>query len=508
MQEFFNYFTEASFMPHGHCYFWSPGILWPYAISDSIIALAYLVIPLSLVRIVRRRNDFTYMWMLGLFAVFILGCGTTHVFDVVNIWKPLYQYDVSVRIITALASIGTAITLVIITPKLILIPSAEQWKSMNEELRSLNETLEQKVEERTAELLQSAAQFEFLTDTIPQIVWTAKAKGAADYFNKNWYDYTGLDLEESRNDGWTSTIHPDDLEAFQLTWEESVNTGTSFQREFRLLNAADQTYRWHLARALCMKDNQGTVTKWFATATDIHDQRSQQEELTRINEELDNFVYTASHDLKAPISNLEGLLHLIYEKSTNSMSGKILELFKMMKSQVAKLREIIHDLSDVGRIQREAMENFEMIDVSKVFNEFQVTHREAIENTEAEIQANFREPQLYFSLRLFRSAMHNLLDNAIKYRSYERKPVINITTSQENSYFVLTVKDNGIGIEAEYLPKIFGMFMRFNQDRDGTGIGLYMVKRIAEKYQGKVEVNSQFGVGTEVKVYLMPPTSS
>ena len=388
MQEFFNQFIENNFMPHGHCYLWKPSILWSYAISDSVIALAYLVIPLSLVRIVRRRKDFTYVWMVALFAVFILGCGTTHVFDVINIWKPFYGIDASVRIITALASIGTAVMLLAITPRLILIPSARQWEEINEELRSLNENLEQKVQERTVKLAQSMARFEL-----------------------------------------------------------------------------------------------------------------QNEELKRANEELDNFLYTASHDLKTPISNLEGLINLMHRKSSDRHSEDS-PLFDMMTKQVEKLRDVIYDLSEVGRIQRETEEHFEMVNIMSVLKEFEADHQERIWQANAEIHTDFEQAEFYFSEKLFTNLLHNLLDNALKYRSDERRPVIHVKTYRENEYLVVEVKDNGIGIKPEHQHKIFGMFNRFNRDQEGTGIGLYMVKKIAEKYHGKVEVESQVGQGAAFKVYL------
>jgi PAS domain S-box-containing protein len=504
MLELLEYLIESPFMPHGHCYFWTPSILWSYAVSDSIIALAYLIIPLSLVKIVKKRDDFTYMWMIALFAVFILGCGTTHIFDVINIWKPLYQLDIGVRVITALASIGTAATLMVITPKLVLIPSAEQWRKMNEELRLLNEDLEKKVQERTAELRQSAAKFEFLTDTIPQIIWTANPEGEADYFNKNWYDYSGLTFEQSKGESWNSVIHPDDIESFTVSWQKALQNGIPFQREFRIRNASDQSFRWHLGRALPMTDENGEVTKWFATATDVHDQRTQHEELKKINEELDNFVYTASHDLKAPISNLEGLLTLIYRKCSGQVSEEVTSLFDMMKKQIGKLKDIIRDLSDVGRIQKEAAENFEVVDMVAVYEEFLVSHQEIIAKTGAIIRSDFQQAELFFSIRLLRSLVYNLLDNSLKYRASDKKPLIDVKTFQEKGYFVLTVEDNGIGVESEHIPKLFNMFTRFNRDQEGTGIGLYMVKRIAEKYQGKIEIESRIGEGTLVKVYLAP----
>ena len=381
-------------MPHGHCYHWEPAVVWSYAISDGIIALAYLVIPLSLVRIVRSRKDFNYMWMVTLFAVFILGCGTTHVFDVINIWTPLYTLDAGVRIVTALASVGTAAMLLVITPRLILIPSAQQWKAVNEELRLLNESLEQKVQERTAKLKES--------------------------------------IEQSER---------------------------------------------------------------------------QNEALRRANEELDNFLYTASHDLKSPVTNLEGLLQLLSKRSTKLLSETAEPLLGMMSQQMEKLSDVIYDLSEVGKVQRRADEPAERVDIRTVFEDFKETQQGRIRQLEAEFDATLEVSELYFSKKLFTSVMHNLLDNALKYRADERPPMIHLRTYQAGEYLVLEVKDNGSGIRPDHLSKVFGMFTRFHRTKEGTGIGLYLVKKIAEKYHGKVEVASEVNRGTTFRVYFaqQPP---
>ncbi len=394
MQEIINHFAENNFMPHGHCYQWNPAVLWSYAISDGIIALAYLVIPLSLVKIVRARKDFKYMWMVTLFAVFILSCGTTHVFDVINIWTPLYTIDAGVRIITALASIGTAAMLLTITPRLILIPSAAQWRAVNEELRGLNENLEQLVQERTAKLAESVAQTE-----------------------------------------------------------------------------------------------------------------RQNQELRRANEELDGFLYAASHDLKAPVANLAGLVQLLSKKGTKVVSETADPLLGMMGKQMEKLSDVIRDLSEVGRIQRRAEEPAERVDVEAVLNEFTETQQPRIQRLNAELHGRFEYTDFYLSRRLFTNVMHNLLENALKYRADERSPIIHVRTYREEDFLVLEVKDNGVGIKPDHLDKIFGMFNRFNRSKEGTGIGLYLVKKIAEKYDGKVSVASQVGQGSTFRVYFRPPTS-
>src|SRR6185312_3133864 len=322
------------FMPHGHCYFWRPEIVWTNALSDSIIAIAYLTIPISLVYIVRMRKDFRYHWMLLLFAVFILGCGGTHVMDVINIWNPIYRLDSLLRVITALASIGTAIMLVKLTPSILLIPDADTFKKTNEqlqrtnaqlqesykelaareeELRVLNAGLEGLIEERTKELKESEERFRTMADNISNLAWIANGDGWISWYNKRWYDYTGTTPEQMEGWGWQAVHDPDELPKVMESWIESIQSGNPFEMIFPL-KGADGAFRPFLTRGMPVRNEQGIITKWFGTNTDISEQianeallEAKNEELAKINTDLDNFIYTASHDLKAPVANIEGL---------------------------------------------------------------------------------------------------------------------------------------------------------------------------------------------------------
>src|ERR1044071_769602 len=107
---------ERDFMPHGHCYFWRPDILWTHVISDGLIALAYFSIPVTLIYFVRRRRDLPFPWILLLFAAFILLCGTTHILGIITVWKPIYALDGATKVVTACVSVVTAIALVPLVP--------------------------------------------------------------------------------------------------------------------------------------------------------------------------------------------------------------------------------------------------------------------------------------------------------------------------------------------------------------------------------------------------------
>ncbi|AHM60665.1 hypothetical protein D770_12040 [Flammeovirgaceae bacterium 311] len=495
---------DSGFMPHGHCYYWEPYIMWSHAISDSIIALAYLTIPLSLIKIVRSRkeDDFAYMWMLLLFAVFILGCGATHIMDVVNIWEPWYRTDSAIRIITALASIGTAVLLVRITPQLIMVPSGRRWKELNEELKSLNEQLEQNVQTRTEELEKLAARYKFLSDAIPQIIWTANPIGKTEYLNKTWFTYTGQKEEESTASNWNSRVHPEDLVPARAAWQESVEKGVPFEAKIRIASKSGE-YCWHLSRALPMTNSQGQIENWFGTATNIHDQVTKNQQLERTNEELDNFVYTASHDLKTPILNIDGLLQLMKAKIPANENKDLQNIYARIDKSVNQLRETIHDLADITRIQREPAEESHWINLPELIEEFKVNHQLLYESTAATLDADLEEVEICcISRKHMRSLLDNLLSNALKYRHPERPPHVQVKSELEDQYYKISIHDNGIGIAPEHQPKVFDMFKRFHSQAPGTGVGLYIVKKIIEKYDGRISLQSAPEIGTTFTVWL------
>ena len=503
MFEYLQSLWNTNFMPHGHCYYWDPLILWTHAISDSIIALAYFIIPFSLIKIVRKRNDFIYKWMLALFALFILGCGATHVMDVINIWEPWYRLDSTIRVITALASIGTAFMLIKVTPQLILFPSAKKWKELNEELKAMNEQLERKVNDRTRSYQEVAADFRFLTNSIPQIVWRANAKGEVNFFNEMWFAYTGQTNTNDAFNQWIEAVHPEDRMNAIEKWEHSIRTGERLEMEFRLLNGGNQTYRWHLVRAKPMRDHKGAISKWFGTSTDIHDHKIQQQELEKTNEELDNFVYVASHDLKTPINNLDGLMKILESRMSDETKRAAAAVRQMMSKSIEQLKVTVNDLADISRLQRLGdVEEMQWVSVKELIEEFKLNHHVMMHETSARIEEELKLPQLYFSRQHLRSILDNLLSNALKYRAQGRILRIRVQTYQTPSHFVLQVQDNGLGIKQEYHQKIFEMFRRFHKQAEGSGVGLYIVKRLVERRQGIIEVESEPEKGSTFRIYF------
>lgn len=126
---------DERFMPHGHCYLWLPELLWTNVVSDTLIALAYMTIPVTLVYIMRKRRDLPFDWMFAAFGVFILACGSTHLLDIWTIWQPHYWLLAGVKALTAVASVVTAVLLIKLVPAALRIPSPSQLEKVNAELR-------------------------------------------------------------------------------------------------------------------------------------------------------------------------------------------------------------------------------------------------------------------------------------------------------------------------------------------------------------------------------------
>jgi PAS domain S-box-containing protein/putative nucleotidyltransferase with HDIG domain len=186
-----NFFDSSGFMPHGHCFFWTPSLLWIYVVSDFIIATSYFSIPFALWYFVRKRPDVPFPWIFLMFGAFVLACGTTHLFAIWNIWHADYWADAGLKALTATVSAATAILLWPLIPKALTIPSHLQLENANRELRNevmrreqaesallvANEALERRVAERTADLRARELRYQAVVTSAPNAFVTSDAAG-------------------------------------------------------------------------------------------------------------------------------------------------------------------------------------------------------------------------------------------------------------------------------------------------------------------------------------------
>ena len=227
--------------------------------------------------------------------------------------------------------------------------------------------------------------------------------------------------------------------------------------------------------------------------------------LNHVNADLDNFVYAASHDLKAPISNIQGLLQLLERHlSPESLAApNTKKVLRMMDNSVARFMKTIANLSEITKLQKEANQPAESVNLAEVIREVQMDIAQDIEKAQAQINVSiYACGPIHFAPKNLRSVVYNLLSNAIKYRSPHRKPVIDIRCEETPEYQVLTVSDNGLGMNLTAESKLFTMFRRLHDHVEGTGVGLYIVKKIVENAGGKIIVKSQLDQGSTFTVYF------
>ena len=225
--------------------------------------------------------------------------------------------------------------------------------------------------------------------------------------------------------------------------------------------------------------------------------------LTRTNADLDTFVYTASHDLKAPIANIEGLLEALrYDLPPAVLAGDgVTRLLDMMEGSVARFQQTIGHLTSISQVQHR--ESAETVDLPVLIQGVQLDLGPLIEAAGATLTVQADGcAAVRVAPKTLRSVVYNLLSNAIKYRAPGRPAQVQLRAHCAPEHLILEVQDNGLGLTDDQQGRLFGMFRRLHTHVEGSGVGLFMVKRLVENAGGTITVQSQPGVGTTFRVTL------
>lgn len=220
--------------------------------------------------------------------------------------------------------------------------------------------------------------------------------------------------------------------------------------------------------------------------------------LIRINTDLDHFIHAASHDLLAPLGNIETSINMM-NKITQT-DAKLIGFLKIINNSVKKFRKLITDIATIAKVENE-MTAKEMVDIDEIINNIEWSLEDKIKSSGTVIKRNLGLRYILFSKKNLRSILYNLISNAIKFKG-EVPPAITILTRKEGDHIVLSVKDNGQGIPKNDIDKIFNMYGRLNLDVEGHGIGLYLAKKIVNASGGEIIVESEPGIGSDFKIYL------
>jgi len=374
---------------------------------------------------------------------------------------------------------------------------ADRFNEMLTGIQSRDNKLKRALADREAALHEAEEErhrFTFMAESMPQKIFAAAPSGESIYLNRQWMEFTGLSFEQLREWGWAQIIHPDDLEEGMRIWRHSLATGEPLQLTSRF-RRADGVYRWHLNRARAMRNEAGEITLWIGSSTEIHEQKEKEEELRRANDDLQQFAYSASHDLQEPIRNVAIYSEIVARRYDNLLDedGKLYLSF--LREGGRRLATLVNDLLAYTRASRAELSQA-AVDSTVALKNALSGLTEAIRESHAAVTYDTL-PQVHMSEAHLQQVFQNLVGNALKYRN-AAPPMIHISAVGQGGYWRFSVQDNGIGIEPQYKEKIFGVFKRLhhNQKYSGTGIGLAICQRVVERYGGVIWVESVPGKGS------------
>ena len=354
--------------------------------------------------------------------------------------------------------------------------------------------------------VESERHYRFLAEAIPQQIWTATPDGALDYLNRQVIEYFALSEERLLGWGWQQVVHPDDLPEALERWSRSLSTGETYDVEFRLRRAADGEYRWHLGRALPMRDPAGRIVKWFGTNTDIDDQKRLYRIAQEANRAKDEFLATLSHELRTPLTSIMGWAEMLslgmLDEAARRHAVEVIE--KSARSQA----QLIADLLDVSRISAGRLRlDVRPVELRHVVEAAADVLRPAADarSIRLDLKLDPKVGRVSGDPDRLQQVVWNLLSNAVKFTPEGGRVLARLARAGGQAEICVT--DTGAGIRPEFLPHVFDRFRQaeshMTRAHGGLGIGLSIVRHLVELHGGTVRAESEGeGRGATFRVRL------
>jgi PAS domain S-box-containing protein len=361
---------------------------------------------------------------------------------------------------------------------------------------------ERKASEQAAD--EASNRFRLLAEAMEEKIYTASPAGQIEYYSHQWSEFSGVPHEELAEKGWSSTMHPDDLADVSRRWKEAFAHGTAFEAEMRLRNR-EGAYRWHLNRAHPVRDAEDRIVRWIGWSTDVDDQRRFRERLEgmvqeRTNKlkasvaELEAFSYSISHDMRAPLRAMLGFSEILQEEYGPQLDEQANRFLSRIRAASKRMDSLIQDVLSFSRMGRIEVP-LEPVDTLAVIREI-VESYPNLRTSEIGILLPKAMPRILANQAALTQCVSNILGNAVKFVAPGVKPVVRVWAEGKGDRVRIWFKDNGIGIEEKDYPRIFEIFQRLDRTHEGTGIGLAIVKKAAQRMGGSVGLESTPGQGS------------
>lgn len=279
--------------------------------------------------------------------------------------------------------------------------------------------------------------------------------------------------------------------------QQVINDNEILEKEIQTTDL--RWYQMNIIPYVKMRENKtdGVIITFVEITMRIKDLK-EQEKLIADHEIL---LDTISHDIKNPLTNLVLAIEMFKDVSPND-EKEFNSLLKIVDGALTKMHKLINELTEVRKDDYKYKAAEELLNFEHILEDVRLTLSDNIIAANAIIASEINISEITFSRRKLRTIIYNLINNAIKFKATERQPKIIVTTNKENDFIIISVKDNGMGIDESKFEAIFSKYYRLENSIEGSGIGLYLVKEIVHNAGGKILVESQLDKGTQFKVYL------
>lgn len=342
---------------------------------------------------------------------------------------------------------------------------------------------------------QSEVRYLSILNSLPHIAWTTTNEVIIDFVNKRWYEFTGLVEEETEYWGWEASVHTEDYITAKSAMRKIIlgTRGGEFDLRYK---RADGQYRWHLCRVEPVFSSSGSVAFWIGTATDI-------EELKRLQQQKDDFINIASHELKTPLTSLKVSIQLINERKTVLSPLMHSNLMARATKSLDKIVQLVDDLLNVGKFTHGQLEMRKCwFKPAHLLSDYVIDlHSEAIHTLKFKGDLQL---EIFADPKRIEQVLVNFVNNAVKYAPDSKEIIVEI--SNVGKKVKISVTDKGPGIPSDLLPHLFDRYYHAENrgfQNTGLGLGLYICAEIIDKHEGEIYVSSEPGKGS-VFWFLLP----
>jgi signal transduction histidine kinase len=473
---------SGSFLPHSFCYLGNGPLTWTHVVSDLLIGISYVAISCTLLHIVRRsEGSIPFHWMVLAFGLFIVACGGTHFMEVVTIWKPYYWVAAAVKIVTAAASVSTAIALPLLSPAILHRMSEaktagvrrSQLEVANAELQRLYGELREANRIKDALVAQNAAR---IGD------WSWDIRTGQTTWSEAVELMHGIDpgTHPGRIESARLTVHPDDRERLAAAFDAAMATG-DYEVEYRTVRT-DASEHWTAARGKVSFGSDGKPERLIGICMDVTGRKANEEALLRAEKlaAAGRLAATVAHEINNP---LEAVMNLVFLARTTDEDHR--PFLEMAERELARVSAIAKQTLGFYRDTSSPTD----VSVAEVVNKVLDNYGGKLGSKNIEVQTTITDDAV---LHLRRGDLHQVISNLLA-NAIDASPVngeIQVRVQKTGGKQIsIEISDQGPGIPPELSKRVFEPFFTTKKDV-GTGLGLWVSRRLVEQLDGSLTFDS------------------